>query len=158
MLSAARGQSWIGIACVAVLIVMHLLRVARPLDELKLLTCVMVIGGIWENFVAYCGLLSYPSGPLAGLAPVWLLALWALFAAQFNTTYTWLRPHLVWAVLLGMVAGPVSFHAGAALGALHFVKPWPAALTLAIGWAFLLPLVALLSRHWDGVQSQSTRE
>jgi len=52
---------------------------------------------------------------------------------------------------LGAVAGPLSFRAGAALGALNFVKPLPAFVSLAIGWALLLPLIVLLSRRWDGV-------
>jgi hypothetical protein len=50
------------------------------------------------------------------------------------------------------VAGPVSFHAGASLGALRFVQPWPATMALVVGWAALLPLIVLLSRHWDGIR------
>jgi len=99
------------------------------------------------------GLLTYPHGTLvAGSAPGWILALWVLFAAQFNTTYQWLKTRMLAAAILGAVAGPVSFRAGAALGALRFAKPWPAACALAIGWALLLPLVVILSRRWDGVR------
>jgi hypothetical protein len=103
--------------------------------------------------VVHFGLLAYPtSTEIHGLAPLWLLALWGLFAAQINTTYTWLKPRIALAALLGAIAGPLSFHGGAALGALQFVKPWPASVTLACGWAVLLPLVILFSRRWDGVR------
>ncbi len=155
VLGAARGQSWIGIAVVAVLIAVHLLRVPRPLEEVKLLVSVMLLGGIWDSGLVSAGLLTYPHGTLVeGSAPGWILALWLLFAAQFNTTYQWLKNRLVAAAILGAVAGPLTFRAGAALGALRFAKPWPAASALAIGWAVLLPLVVILSRRWDGVRAR----
>lgn len=154
VLGAARGRSWIGVAVVIVLVGLHLWRVARPLAEIKLLASVMILGGLWESAVAATGWLTYPRSALvAGLAPAWLPALWLLFAAQFNTTYRWLKPRAAVAVALGMLAGPLSFRAGAELGALNFAKPWPAAVTLAIGWGVLLPVVVLLSRRWDGVQA-----
>jgi len=157
-MSAARGQSWIGIAVVAVLIALHLVRVPRPLEEVKLLASVMLIGGLWDSGLVSAGLLTYPHGTLLeGSAPGWIFALWMLFAAQFNTTYQWLKTRIVAAAILGAVAGPLSFRAGVALGALRFAKPWPAASALAIGWALLLPLVVILSRRWDGVRGLGIR-
>lgn len=152
VLGAARGRAWIGILVVLVLIAMHLARVARPRVELTLIASVVVIGCVWENLLVALGLLAYPDMPAHGWAPAWLPALWGLFAAQANTTYQWLKQRLLLAALLGAVAGPVSFHAGSALGAVVFLKPWPAAAALAVGWAVLLPLLIVLSRRWDGVR------
>ncbi len=158
VIGAEKGVAWIGVAFVIILITVHLQRVAQPVNEAKLITSVVVIGGIWESVVVYFGLLAYPtSTEIHGLAPVWLLALWGLFAAQVNTTYTWLKPRIALASLLGAIAGPLSFHGGAALGALQFAKPWPATVTLACGWAVLLPVVIVLSRRWDGVRPVSTQ-
>lgn len=152
MMSAARGVAWIGITLVIVFVSAHLLRVARPLEELKFLIGVVVIGGAWETALVFCGVLDYPASPGIGRsAPLWILALWGSFAAQFNTTYRWLKPRIPVAALLGAVAGPLSFRAGAALGALRFANPWQAAAVLAIGWAVLLPIMALMARRWDGV-------
>ncbi len=153
VLSAARGVSYIGIAVVVALIGLHLLRVAKPVSEVKLLATVLLIGGVWETLLIFSGLLAYPQSTLFyGMAPPWIMAMWALFAAQFNTTYRWLKQRIAAGALLGAVAGPISFRAGAALGALRFVKPWPAAAALAVGWALILPLITLLSRRWDGVK------
>jgi len=153
VLGAAKGSPWIGVAFAVVLMLLHLWRVSRPLEEIKLLVTVVVIGGTWDSALVFFGVLAYPSGTvIQGLAPVWILALWALFAAQFNTTYRWLKTRPKIAALLGAIAGPLSFRAGAALGALSFAKPWHAAGTLAVGWAVLLPVVAALSRRWDGVR------
>ena len=151
-------MQWLGIALAIVLVTLHLARVARPREELKLIVSVMLIGGTWETLLIGLSLLAYPSSMvIPGLAPFWLLALWASFAAQFNTTYEWLKTRIYLAALLGAVAGPLSFRAGSALGAVRFVDPWPAAATLAVGWAILLPLIVVLSRRWDGVQCQSLR-
>jgi hypothetical protein len=157
VISAARGAAWIGIVFALALIALHLWRVGSPLPEVKLIITVAVLGGLWESALVAAGLLAYPDTSLIhGLAPVWLLVLWGLFAAQINTTYQWLKQRLWLAPLLGAVAGPLSFRAGAALGALQFARPWPARAALACGWAVLLPLVILMSRHWDGVRQDPT--
>jgi hypothetical protein len=156
VISAARAVPWLGVALVLLLVTIHILRAARPLQEIKLLVSVVVIGAIWESALVYFGLLSYPSGTVVrGLAPIWILALWALFAAQFNTTYKWLKPRPALAALLGAIAGPLSFHAGAALGALRFAKPLPATVALAMGWSVLLLVIIVLSRRWDGVREST---
>lgn len=152
VLSAARGAAWIGVTIALVLVAMHLFRVERPSQELKLVAAVVVMGGIWESTLVRLDLLAYPQGAVVqGFAPLWILALWGLFAAQFNTTYQWLKNRIKTAALLGAVAGPVSFHAGAALAALRFARPLAATITLAVGWGCLLPVVVLLARRWDGV-------
>lgn len=153
MLSAAHGAPWIGALLVILLIGLHLAWVARPVEELKLVFLAMLIGGAWDSVLVYAGLLSYPSGMvLSGLAPYWIPMLWAMFAAQLNITYEWLKLRLWLAALLGAVAGPLSFRAGAALGALRFVAPLPAAVALGAGWSVLLPLLIVLSRRFNGVR------
>jgi hypothetical protein len=154
VLSAARGMSYLGIAVIVALVGLHLARVARPVSEVKLLITVLLIGGVWETALISLGLLAYPHSTLFyGMAPPWIMTMWVLFAAQFNTTYRWLKHRMIAGAVLGAVAGPISFHAGAALGALRFVEPLPAAVALAAGWAAILPLITLMSRRWDGVQA-----
>jgi hypothetical protein len=157
VLSAARGIPWVGIAVVAAALLWHLARAARPVSELRLVAAVTLIGAIWETCLVIAGLLIYPheSQPLVH-APYWIIALWASFAMQLNVAYGWLK-HRVWlAVLFGAIAGPVSFHAGAALHALRVDNPWRTMPALAIGWACLLPLAVVLARRWNGVDPRST--
>jgi Protein of unknown function (DUF2878) len=156
VLSAAHGSPTIGVMVVAVLLVLHLSHVARPRQECRFLGVVLLTGAIWESLLVRLDLLGYPSGLIiGGFAPAWIVALWALFGGQFNTTYTWLKRRPALAALLGAVAGPLSFRAGAALGAVHLNRPLITTLTLAAGWAVMLPLLAVVSRRWDGVSSIS---
>jgi hypothetical protein len=134
------------------LLVLHLARVARPIPEFKLVLFVVLIGGAWESALVYCGVLDYPSGMVfPRMAPYWIPALWALFAAQLNSSYRWLKARIWLAPILGAIAGPLSFRTGAELGALHFAKPVVAAVALAVGWAVLLPVIIVVARRWDGV-------
>ena len=153
VISAARGYSWVGIVCAAAAIGAHLAWVPRPAEELKLIACVALIGGLWDSAMAHFAILSYPQGMLVpGMAPMWIPALWALFAAQFNTTYKWLKNRLWVAAVLGAIAGPLSFRAGTALHAVQFTDLIASPMILAVGWALLLPIIALLSRIWDGAR------
>jgi hypothetical protein len=153
VLGAAHGAPAIGAAVVVVMLIAHLWRIPRPREELKFLASAVLIGTLWETAVVRLQLLSYPSGNvLEGFPPYWIVALWALFAAQFNTTYNWLKGRPMVAAALGAVAGPLSFRAGAALGAVQFERPLAAYSTLAAGWAVILPLLIVVSRRWDGVR------
>jgi hypothetical protein len=152
VVSAAHGTPGIGIIIVAILLAVHLSRVRQPRQECKFLLVVVVIGMVWESVLVRFDLLSYPGGMLMeGFAPAWIVAVWVLFGGQFNTTYRWLKRRPVAAALLGAVAGPLSFRAGALLGAVKFNRPLSAILALTIGWAIILPLLTLVSRRWDGV-------
>jgi hypothetical protein len=156
VLSAAHGLSTIGVIVAAIMLAVHLYRVPRPQEECKFLAFVVLLGAIWESALVRAGLLGYPRGTLVdGLAPLWIVALWALFGGQFNTTYTWLKGRPAVAALLGAIAGPLSFRAGAALGAVQLIRPLPTTLTLAVGWAIILPLLSVASRRWDGVRPLS---
>lgn len=152
VLSAARGVSWFGMVFAACAVVWHLTHVPEPRREARLLAVTVCVGMIWESVLVVAGLLVYPSGTLiVGCAPYWMIALWALFAIQFNVVFAWLRARPMLAAVQGALAGPLSFRAGAALGAVHFNHPLAAWLTLALGWAVLLPALLQLAKRWDGV-------
>jgi hypothetical protein len=157
VLSAAHGSPAIGAIVVAILLAVHLRCIPRPLQECGFLAFVVMLGTLWESALVRTHLLGYSSGiVIQGFAPYWIVAVWALFGAQFNMTYRWLKGRPAAAAMLGAVAGPVSFRAGAALGAVQFIRPLPATLTLAVGWALILPLLAFVSRRWDGVRPVSS--
>lgn len=150
--SAARGVAWIGAVFVLAAVFWHATLVAAPVPELKLVAAAVLIGALWETILVASGLLVYPNGVLIpGTAPWWLLALWALFAVQLNVLFSWLKQRLLLAAALGALAGPLSFRAGAALGAVRLADPVLSCAALGAGWAVLMPLILALARRWDGV-------
>ena len=151
MLSAASDAAWVGIAFVAALLALHLRQARQPNLELRLVVSVVVLAAPWETLLIRTGLIAYPHGALwTGFVPPWLLALWVLFAIQVNVLFRWLRGRWWLAMMLGAIAGPLSFRAGAALGAAHISDMAAALGVLAVGWALWMPLLVWMGERNDG--------
>ncbi|MDZ7825201.1 MAG: DUF2878 domain-containing protein [Gammaproteobacteria bacterium] len=119
----ASGWPWLGVGVVAVVIALHVFQSPEASRELRLVAAAAVIGTAWDSTLAATGLLIYPSGQLASmLAPVWIVALWMGFATCLNVSLRWLKGRRALAMLLGGVAGPLSFWAGSRLGAVRFAR------------------------------------
>ena len=150
VLSAARGLPWAGTAVAAAIVGVHVARGARPRAELKLIGIALLIGVMWDSLLLTLGWLDFASGvAIDGVAPPWILALWALFAMTLNGSLGWLKRRPGVAALLGAVAGPLAYWGGAKLGAVVLVAPVPALIALSVGWAVFTPLLALLARRFD---------
>lgn len=149
VIGGARGAGWIGASVAAAAVAWHLARAHDWQREGRLLAVAVAGGWLWECALVQGGLLVYPGEP--AWAPYWMAALWALFAIQVNVLFGWLRSRLWLAAALGAVAGPLSFQAGAALGAVFFPDRGLALAVLAAGWTLLLPALLLLARRWDGI-------
>ena len=151
MLSAARDAAWLGIVFVAALLALHLQQARRPHQELRLVLWIVVLAAPWETLLIRTGLIAYPHGAVwAGFVPPWLLALWVLFAIQVNVLFRWLRGRRWLAMALGAIAGPLSFRAGAALGAAHIPDMLVTLGVLAVGWAIWMPLLVWMGERSDG--------
>jgi hypothetical protein len=91
------------------------------------------------------------AGPVAGVPPPWLLALWAQFATTFRFSLRRVMTRPWSAMLFGAVGGPVAFLAGERLGAVELAVPlWPALARLVVAWALALGWLAWLTRRLPG--------
>ena len=147
--SAAAGLPQFGVAAVALVAMVHLVRAEGKTQELVLLGAAGLIGLTWETFLLQVGALSYGnSADAATFAPYWIVSMWVLFATTLNVSMNWLRKNVVVAALAGAIGGPLSFIAGEKIGAvtLHDAGVW----LLALGWAVLLPIVASLAGRYNG--------
>jgi hypothetical protein len=154
VLGAANGLPWVGPVVVMAVMGLHLARVQRPAQELKLIAIAAAFGLIADSLLLASGWLYYPSGSwIPGLAPYWIVAMWALFATTLNVSMRWLRTSLPLAMAFGAVGGPLSYAAGARLGGLEWVAPTWALGALAVIWAIAMPMMVLLSSRYDGVRS-----
>ncbi|MES2184234.1 MAG: DUF2878 domain-containing protein [Pseudomonadota bacterium] len=153
VLLAAHGRPGAATAAGAACTVLLLAQAGRRWrTEAGLALAALVIGTAWDSLLVNTGLLVYPPGPgpgLAWLAPPWIMVLWALFATTLNVSMRWLRGRWVLAALFGAIGGPLSFAAGARLGAVRFSDTPVALLALAAGWAVLMPLLVRLAQGFD---------
>jgi hypothetical protein len=114
----------------------------RRLDLLLLLVAGLT-GLVVDTATVQLGILSFPAqlGP-AAIAPLWIVALWMQFGMTLRFCFSWLSGRYLLAAVLGFFGGPLSFLAGARLGAVEVGEPFVVSLLLlgAI-WAAALPLL-----------------
>jgi hypothetical protein len=154
VLGAAAQHPAIGLLMVAGVIAWHLHSAAEPRRELRLIGIALACGAVFETLLAASGWVRMESSALpAGLAPLWMVALWAAFATTLNVSLRALRSRYVLSAVLAAAGAPLAYHAGAGLGALHWVEQVPALVLIALGWALLLPLLMKLAQRFDGFAS-----
>ncbi len=151
---AGRGLFWLGPLAVFALCATHLWSSLDREREARRLFAVGLFGLILESAVQGAGLYAYRGAPAAWLAPAWIVALWILLAATFDASLGWLarRPWLC--AVLGAAASPLSFTAGARLGAVEPALPAPwGALALSALWFVSLPLSFAVAKRAEGRRS-----
>ena len=159
VLGAANGVPWVGVIIVATATVCHLFAANKPVVELVLIGCIVLIGGLWDSFLVTTGWLQYPNGIfIDSVAPYWILSLWVSFAITLNVSLAWFKQRLWLASLFGGIGGPLAFFAGQRLGAVEFPNAAVALIALAAGWTLLMPLIVLLARRYDGFENSETKE
>ena len=149
VVGAAQGYPLVAVAVVSIIVIFHLLRDNNLYSELCLIISAVFIGIIWESLLLASGWLAYASSGVASIfVPIWLVAMWALFATTINHSMAWLKNRYFLALLLGAVFGPLAFIAGENLGAVVFLDRTMALTSLAVGWAVLMPLLLWLAQQF----------
>ena len=157
VLGAAHAMPWAGTGVAAAVVAYHLMRAARPPEELKLIAAALVIGAAWDSALVALGWISYPTGNfIAGVAPHWILAMWALFATTLNISMRWMKQRWLIAFVLGAVCGPLSYWGAGRMGAATFTEPMTAIIALAVGWGVIMPALMWLSDRFDGITPKGT--
>ena len=153
VLAAAQGRALLATLAVAIVVCVHLWLAPRRVPEAMLVLVVTSIGLFWDSLVVSLGLVSYASGNFAdGVAPVWIIAMWALFATSLNLSMGWLKGRPWLAALFGAMGGPLAYLAGERLGGVQMPDPVMALGAQAIGWAAILPLLTLLATRLNGFE------
>lgn len=158
-MGAAHGSSVPGLLAASTFIAVQLTRHrSRPVFLTMLASG---IGGAFiESLLAGTGLVRYAaSWPSPNLAPLWIIALWLAFGTTLATTANLLQQHtLPRAAVLGGVFGPLSYAAGAKLGALDIAAAsWVTFGVIAGAWALSFPSLVALQR-WLQSESASSRK
>ncbi len=151
VLGGAYGQPWLGTGIALAIVAVHLARLPRPKGEAVLILAAAGMGLVWDSLLLLLGLLDYPSGILLpNTAPLWIVAMWMLFATTLNSSMGWMQSYRKLSVVLGALFGPLAYYAGARLGGVILVEPVAAMAALAAGWALLMPLLLTLAQRLTG--------
>jgi hypothetical protein len=143
VLSAAADRAWLGIAATCVLIGVHLTLSAERRSEVLLVLTAGFVGAATDTLLAQLAFLRFEGG----IAPLWMIALWMLFATTLRSSLAWLRTHLAVAAVVGALGGPAAYAAGERLGALEIPDVWTSYAAIGVAWALALPLLLLFAHR-----------
>ena len=132
---------------VAALLVLHLLLSPQPSREARLIAMVGLLGWSVDTTQALIGIFSFGTRSAAPwLCPLWLVAVWMIFATTLTSSMRWLTGRYAVAALVGAAGGPLSYYYGLRLGAIEFNPNIALTLiTLAVVWAAVMPLLIWLA-------------
>jgi Protein of unknown function (DUF2878) len=159
VLGAAQGWVWWGIGVGGIVVLWNSTRAARPMRELTLVANVVVIGFFWDSLMVQTQLIRFAADwPLVGVAPLWIVMVWAQFATTLNVSLRWLHRRWLLAAMLGAVAAPLSYLAGQRMGALIFPHQTVSLVVIAVGWGIITPLLVWLAERFDGSRLSSAAQ
>jgi hypothetical protein len=147
---AARGHGTLGIVVALVFAAAMIAWSRKPARDALVVIASGVAGFHIETALVIAGLVRFAAPwPVEILAPAWIVALWMAFGATLPSITDKLGAHRKKiAAVLGAVAGPLAYVAGARLGALYLPGPatW-SLVVLSVSWAAVMAgLVALHER------------
>jgi len=155
VLGGANDLALAGTLTVIAAVALHASIARRPGTELQLVLLVTLIGTVWDSLIVTLGLMSYPSGMFAaGIAPHWIIAMWALFATTLNISMSWMKGRAVAAALMGGIGGPLAYLAGHRLGGVEIAELSLALTVQGLGWAVIMPLLTTLASRFNGVDPE----
>ena len=148
VLLAARGANEAAAAAGFALLAVHL--ALRPGERRRVASTALAAvayGFLTDSALASAGLADFAGS--RHFSPAWMVALWAAFGASLTASLAGVagrRPFV--AGLLAALAGPLSYRAGAGLGALAFPGGTaPALAAVAVQWAIGVPWLSWLARE-----------
>lgn len=145
VLAAAHGREWLGLLAIAVVVAVHLWIARRRRGEWLFLASALPVGFVVDEILHRTGAVVGRGtiGP-ASFAPVWLLAMWPLFATVFGESMSWMRGRHAVAVVFGVVGAPLSYLGGMRLGALELhAETWRWLLPIAVTWGIAMPILTV---------------
>lgn len=127
----------------------HLAQSRAPQRALQLGGGVLALGILADSCLQSLSIIQFQGHALDPLSPFWSWGLWFVFALTLHSSFAFLLKMPIWRVAaLGMVVGPLTYHAGSQLGAAEFTPTLTHVLILALTWMFCLPMAVTLAQRF----------
>ena len=149
VLSVSLDRIWPGPAILCFFFVVHSMISATVRADFILAAIAVMMGLVIDTVFVQTGLLRFEMNqPWPGVAPVWILILWANFALTLNNGLGWLQGRYKTAAILGFFGGSLSYLFGIGLGAGELlVTPLMAFLIIGVCWSIATPLLLFTARE-----------
>jgi hypothetical protein len=137
-------DTWIALASTFAILAIHF-RVMGCKVDILLIAASLPTGFVIDSTLQASGIIDYKASEI--FQPIWLTCLWALFSITLNHSLKWVVDSFPAALIGGAIFGPLSYSAGAALGAATLPENTLLSfLVLSATWAALMSTISLCFR------------
>lgn len=157
LIGVVNDLPWLGPAALAAFALWHACTATTAKTDFLVAGIAMLAGFLLDTLYIRSGLITYSGALLwSGVAPLWIVALWANFALTFNGCLRWLRSRLGLAAALACIGSPLSYYAGIRLGTATITgDPLLLFGLIALTWGITVPALLWLSTRVERqLQSQ----
>ena len=137
---------------IALIFMVYMIQARYKKEAFILLLLIMLLGLIFDQCLLSFGLIEYKSQFSEYIVPIWIVALWGLFATTLNLSLHWLKHYKLLTLLFGLIGGPLAYIAAEKLNAIQLKNAY-ALLALALGWALITPLSFVIAKRWNGFRA-----
>ena len=146
--SVRYDQEILALLFCGVLVGLHLFYSNAPLIDFKLSLIALVLGVVVDSSLQYFSVISFYGWGLGPLSPFWLWMVWVMFALTLNYSLAFLlNRHLLLSAIAGLLFGPLSYIAGAKLGAAGFDNSLSHLAVLGMIWMLTLPALVFIYKN-----------
>ena len=148
IVGVGHGLEWHAMGLCAVLVWLHLYDSRHRREDIMLAAVALALGLVIDSLLQYFSVIHFYGWALWALSPFWLWMLWVLFAMTLNASLDFLQTLPLWvSAIVGGVAGPLTYLAGASFGAAAMDPTLTHVSLLALAWGMALPLLVVLARQ-----------
>ena len=158
LVGVINNAAWLGCLGLAAFAIWHARTTTAPNTDFLLAGIAVIIGASLDTLYMRSGLITYNGELLwSGVAPLWILVLWANFALTLGGCLSWLRDRLPLAALLACTGAPLSYYGGIRMGTAA-ISGDPVLLfsVISITWGIAVPLLLWMSAQLE--QQRRLRE
>ncbi|MEN9329911.1 MAG: hypothetical protein RLZZ484_1099 [Pseudomonadota bacterium] len=147
VLGVVHGYETAALLFCGLLVLAHLAWVGHARQEIQLAAVALLLGIAVDTLLQSFAVIHFEGRAWGWLSPFWLWMLWVLFALTLNSSMAFLkRLPLLISAAAGLVFGPLSYLAGAALGAASLHRSLFELSTLALAWMLALPVLVWMAQ------------
>ena len=141
----------------SILISIHLYISESPIQEIKLGVFAVLIGIVVDSSLQHLSVVSFYGLALRPLSPFWLWMLWVMFSLTLNSSLAFLKEQsFIASAAIGSVFGPLTYYAGAKLGAASLDVSPEHIVFLAVAWMLAMPLLLMAAKHTSHISKDDT--
>jgi len=147
--SGAQGEIALALIPTLIFLYLHFMIVTDHLkEEIQLIFIAILMGIIVDSSFSLFGIVSYNGNitPIPHLAPIWILCMWAGFAAQINHVMNRLRGKYLLIGFYGLLA-PLAYMGGEAINAASITDGDINYAIISISWAISLIVLFRISEY-----------